>query len=173
MAQVRAGDIVVSVNGRDIVSNEDLSVLMNNAKSGNPIRLTLLRPNEPEPQAFTIEPGQVLDPVIATVVAERRAGSTLERSPLSAFGIESFRISPRIASRLGATHGLLVLDVQPGSDAYRRGLRVEDVIESINEVPAEEVHLETLAGAKEIRLVIVRDMKRSSLVLTSDSSVAP
>jgi S1-C subfamily serine protease len=173
MAQVRAGDIVVRVNGQDIVSNEDLSVLLNNARSGNPISLTLLRPNEPEPQSFTIKPGQVLDPVISTVIAERRAESTLERSPLSALGIEAFRISPRIASRLGATRGLLVLDVQPGSEAYRKGLRNDDVIESINEEPAEQVHVQTLHGAKETRLVIVRDRKRSSLVLASDSSVAP
>jgi membrane-associated protease RseP (regulator of RpoE activity) len=47
-------------------------------------------------------------------------------------GVETIAIKPRVAARLGATGGLLVVYAQPNSVAYAAGLRPGDVIESVN-----------------------------------------
>ena len=50
-------------------------------------------------------------------------------------GIETIALKPRVASRFGSTGGLLVVSVQPSTDAFKAGLRAGDVIESIDGQP--------------------------------------
>jgi S1-C subfamily serine protease len=51
---------------------------------------------------------------------------------LIAQGIETIGLKPRVASRFGASGGLLVVSVQPETAAFKAGLRPGDVIEAID-----------------------------------------
>jgi S1-C subfamily serine protease len=51
---------------------------------------------------------------------------------LYANGLETITLRPRVAARLGSNGGLLVIDVQPATAAYKAGLRPGDLIETIN-----------------------------------------
>jgi S1-C subfamily serine protease len=50
-------------------------------------------------------------------------------------GVETIALKPKVASRFGSTGGLLVVSVQPATDAFKAGLRAGDVIESIDGQP--------------------------------------
>ncbi len=51
---------------------------------------------------------------------------------LISHGIETIALKPRVASRFGASGGLLVVYVQQATAAAKAGLRSGDVIEAIN-----------------------------------------
>jgi C-terminal processing protease CtpA/Prc len=76
-------------------------------------------------------------------------------------------LKPRVASRLGSTGGLLVVSVEPSTDAFKAGLRPGDVIESIDGQPvfsgAAAMTLPQEPG-KASRCVVVRN--REKIVLT-------
>ena len=61
--------------------------------------------------------------------------TAIQPGPLRAEGVEMVAIKPRVASRLGSTGGLLVVSVEPATDAFKAGLRPGDVIESIDGQP--------------------------------------
>ena len=82
-------------------------------------------------------------------------------------GIEAIAIKPRVASRFGASGGLLVVWVQPATPASRAGLKPGDLIEAINgqqiSSTSAPIALSTTPGAKST-FVIVRNKQK--LVLT-------
>jgi len=51
---------------------------------------------------------------------------------LLANGMETIALLPKVAARFGSAGGLLVVYVEPATAAFKAGLRVGDVIESIN-----------------------------------------
>lgn len=153
-SNLRSGDVIVKLN-EDVVKNvEDFSFMLNEAGSGATVNFTVLRRFElaQPPVAVTPTPAplpamqlKTLKPVVVQVKlseslnparwtwreTEIRARSSAT-DPLAAAGIEGIPLSPRAATRLGARSGLLVVFVGPGSAASRAGLRVFDIIESVD-----------------------------------------
>ena len=60
---------------------------------------------------------------------------TVKRGSLMAQGIETIALRPKVAERFGSTGGLLVVYVQPSTEAFKGGLRSGDVIETIDGQP--------------------------------------
>jgi S1-C subfamily serine protease len=169
LGELKPGDVLVNVNDGDIVTNEDLSSILNNIDRDRPVRLKLLRPNVFAPINVTVKLGRSIDPVTATVIAERRALAVRHGGRLSRFGVETFMISERTASRLGSRGGLLVLSVQPGSAGDRAGLRSEDVIESIDGSPAAGFdHTLLPRSTPAIKISLIRDARRLEVLLQPD-----
>jgi S1-C subfamily serine protease len=164
-AKLLPGDVILSVNGEEIRSNEDLSAMLSKSKVNTLISLNLMRPNEARSFAVLLKPTQVVDPVGATIFAEQRAAFDVDGTGFNRLGIETLVISEHLASRLGAKGGLFVLNVQPGGQAYKSGLLGEDVIESVNGEPAGMAGAMTLRRGTEITLTVVRRMNRFNLVV--------
>jgi len=122
-AGVKAGDVIVAVNGEAVRSASVLRNKIGLARVGDSVELELRRKNE------TLS-------VNATLTARQQAraasGSLDPRLDGAVFGaIESD--SPLY----GQTKGVEVLELQAGSRAWRAGLRQGDVITSVNQQPVE------------------------------------
>ena len=95
----------------------------------SPPAFTLFKPLE-----VSVKMGEALNPAGAMRLAEGYAlgNNTPNALPVIARGLETVALSAKAAAQLGAREGFLVVFVEPESAAARAGLRVFDVIESID-----------------------------------------
>jgi S1-C subfamily serine protease len=125
-----------------------------------------------KPLEVSIKLGEAMNPARAMKLAEAYAAvggprSADGQSPFP-LGIELVALSAKAAAHLGAHGGLLVVYIEPESNAARAGLRVFDVIESVNGKPLDKSArpISTLAGdARRITLGIVRDRRKVEVVV--------
>jgi serine protease Do len=141
-AGLKAGDIVVKVNGKDVTSEQTVSFLVANLEPGAKVpievlregskRLTLTatlgkRPSEAELRAQS----QVFDPDSEEPMTPGETDGTIEEK----LGLSVIELTPQIAGQLGAgagTVGVVINAVDPNSDAGRKGLRRGDIILTAN-----------------------------------------
>ena len=131
LAALKAGDVILKVNDEGIRTAEDFTWLLEEAGPSNSVRFTVARPDSRTPEAINVRLSESLDPTLALTLIKRRpaAAGVL---PLIDQGIETIPLKPAVASRLGATTGLLIIYVQPETPAFKAGLQPGDVIESID-----------------------------------------
>jgi serine protease Do len=120
-AGLRAGDIVLAFNGKEVATSSSLPPLVGAAKVGTEAMLTVLREGEtielpvmlselPEEEAFTVAPGQV------------------EQAAADRLGLVVEDLSPEERERVGlADQGVIVESVESGP-AQQGGIRAGDII---------------------------------------------
>ncbi len=141
-AGLRAGDIIVGVNGQEVSSDQTVSFLVANIDPGETVPIEVLRngssvtinttlgkrPSEAElaqqqQESFDPDAEEPMDPnEMDDVIAEK-------------LGLQVRELTPQIARSLGVgedTEGLVIGAVDPNSDAGRKGLRRGDIILSAN-----------------------------------------
>jgi S1-C subfamily serine protease len=128
------------------------------------------QPAGPAPRTFEWKPlevsiklGEAMNPARAMKLAEAYAAVGTNGPAPFTLGIEVVALSAKAASHLGARGGMLVVFIEPESNAARAGLHVFDVIESVNGKPLNQTTrpISTLAGdARQITLGIVRDRQK-------------
>jgi serine protease Do/serine protease DegQ len=117
-AGVKASDVITAIDGRRVSSARDLRNRIGLAPIGTKITLTVIRKNQEKKLTATIDaPAPVIAPV--------------EAMPPGFYGA-AFR-----DARSG--NGVLVTAVEPGSTAWRHGLREGDIIFAVNRRPARSV----------------------------------
>ncbi|MCB2076529.1 MAG: Do family serine endopeptidase, partial [Novosphingobium sp.] len=141
-AGIKAGDVVIRVDGKEVSNDQTLSYLVANVKPGSRIPIELIRngkrltvtatvgsrPSEEELARQSFDPDQEQG-------EDQFAGP--EGSGLSeeSLGLSFIPLTPQIARQLGAGQdatGLVVNAVDPNSDAARKGLRRGDIVMSAN-----------------------------------------
>ena len=144
-AGITAGDVVLTVAGKDVSPQQSLSYIVANTAPGARIPIELIRdgkrmtvnaivgkrPTEEElaQQTFGQEPSQPDDPFNRT---PQRQGEGLAEKAL---GLSVLPLTPQIARQLGVaeeTQGLVINTVDPTSDAGSKGLQRGDVLLSVN-----------------------------------------
>lgn len=127
-AGLRAGDIVLAFNGKQVATSSNLPPMVGAAKVGTEAVLTVLRDGEtlelavllselPEEEAFTVVPGQ------------------LEQAPADRLGLVVADLSADERERMGlGDRGVIVESVESGP-AQRGGIRAGDVIISFDGEP--------------------------------------
>jgi serine protease Do/serine protease DegQ len=113
-AGLREGDVVTAVNGRSIDSAGDLRNVIGLSRAGEKVELDYLRDGDRLVQEVTIRA------VEAEISFTDPASKYLEGATLGESSEDET--------------GVVVLKVEPGSGAWRSGLREQDVILSINRV---------------------------------------
>lgn len=91
-----------------------------------------------KPLEVSVKMGEALNPARSMRLAESLgvgAPSALNRLPSITRGLETVALSPKAAAHFGARGGVLVVFVDPESAAARAGVRVFDVIESVEGKP--------------------------------------
>ncbi len=113
LAGVRIGDVVVSIDGRPVSDSRDLRNAVGLVPVGEELRITLLR--EGREKSLRAKVAQV-----AAGIEAVRAGVPLLEGALLRDQVEG---------------GVLVGEVEPGSRAWRLGLRPADLIRGVNRRP--------------------------------------
>ncbi|MBC7929303.1 MAG: hypothetical protein H7Z38_01950 [Rubrivivax sp.] len=177
------GRFAPRVGARDVRSVEDLSFTLNEAGVGSTIDFTVWRALEPSPLTLSVHLKGARNPALATAIAEESGGDAATPQPkhrrsasLQGFGLQVIGLTARIASRLGAKGGLLVVAVRPESLAAACGLRAGDVIENVHGAAFALRDLNrTLSarGAQPASLGIVREGSRLTLSLPHSAGVEP
>ncbi|HEY0957984.1 MAG TPA: Do family serine endopeptidase [Novosphingobium sp.] len=145
-AGLRAGDVVVRVDGKEVTRDQTLSYIVANVQPGKRIPIELIRngkrmtvtatvgkrPSEEElaRQSFDADP-QADGPDDFNRPPQKQGQGLSEQS----LGLSVLPLTPTIARQLGvpdSTQGLVVNAVDPSSDAGSKGLQRGDILLSAN-----------------------------------------
>ncbi len=135
-AGIQPGDIVVSIDGQAVTSEQTLSFLVANTAPGTRIAIELIRNGErrtvnatvgKRPSEEELQQQQTFDPDAEQEMNPAETDGVIEEK----IGLQVIPLTEQIARQLGAdadTVGLVVNAVDPNSDASRKGLRRGDII---------------------------------------------
>lgn len=135
LAKLKPGDVILTVNNGYIRNAQEFSWLLDEASPERPVHFTVARPEKEAAEAMEITLRESPDPFFPRRTFERQIKRAVVRGSLLGEGIESVPLKPQAASHFGSVGGLLVISVQPATDAFKAGLRPGDVIESIDGQP--------------------------------------
>jgi len=144
-AGIEPGDVVISVNGKDVTPDQTLSFLVANVKPGTTIPVTLIRDGKQR----TIKLKVGTRPSAEEIAQSQMFGDDGEEDEMNApldqeeflaekLGLGVVPITPTIARQLGVgadTTGLAIAAVDQNSDAARKGIQRRDIILSANYQP--------------------------------------
>lgn len=147
-AGLKAGDIVRKVNGQEITSSGDLSVLVGEMTPGAKITLDIWRQGKPE--QLTAALGNANDKTAKLAAADQKGAH-------EKLGLELRPLTPQERSESGDKRGLLIEDVS--GPAARAGVQPGDVLLAVNGTPAtsvEQIRELTAKSGKSVALLIQR-----------------
>ena len=140
-AGIRAGDIVLSVNRREVTPDQTLSFLVANLEPGTSVPIELIRDGQRRtvnatigrrPSADELRQQQMFEgDETEEMLPDEGDGTVVEER----LGLQVVPMTPAIARQLGLgadVQGLAIAGVDQNSDAARKGLTRGDVIISAN-----------------------------------------
>lgn len=139
-AGIRAGDVVVEVNGEEVTPDQTLSFLVANIDPGDTVPVELYRDGErrrvnvtvtKRPSEEELAQQQLFDPNADPEMPEGTEGGAIQEN----LGLQVIELTPQIRRQLGVsqdTPGVVVAAVDPNSDAARKGLQRGDIVLSAN-----------------------------------------
>ncbi len=143
-AGLRAGDVIVSVNGQTVTSDQTVSFLVANISPGETIPITVLRNGERiavnatlgrrPSEAALAEQQRTFDPDSDEPMDPEQSDEMIAEK----LGLQVLELNAQIRSQLGVaedTVGLVIGAVDPNSDAARKGLRRAEIILEANYEP--------------------------------------
>jgi serine protease Do len=132
-AGIRPKDIIVEVNGQKVETSRQLTSLVAAIPVGQGVKIKVIR--DGQPKTFNVKIAKRDD----TKVAAR--GETPEKREDQLLGLRVSALTPEMAQRFNIreTAGVIVIDVQSGSQAEEAGMRVGDIIKEINRQSIESV----------------------------------
>lgn len=138
-AGIRQGDVIVKVGGKDVTPDQTLSYLAANLRPGTRVPVELLRDGKTVTVQLTVgkRPSEEQLAGFDPDADEGAPGGNTEQNVAStaSLGINVAALTPQIARSIGvdpATKGVVVVGVDPSSDAAQKQVRRGDVIVSIN-----------------------------------------
>jgi S1-C subfamily serine protease len=130
---LQIGDIITSINGQKIQSNEDVRNIVGLARTNDKIHLVALREGKPLP---------------FEVVTQSSARNMMQQQMNNPyfFGTE-LKVASVYRPPLGEIEGIQITKIDPYSAAMVAGLAPGDIIISVNKVPVKTIH-DLIAAAK-------------------------
>ncbi|MEO0062566.1 MAG: hypothetical protein RLZZ08_1126 [Pseudomonadota bacterium] len=144
-AGLKAGDVVLKVNGKDVNPDQTLSFLVANIMPGTRVPLDIIRdgkrqtipvvvgrrPSEDELAAQTFDPDSG-NPIEKAPQKDNNSGSSVITQAL---GLQVVPLTPQLARQFGmadGTRGVVVATVDPNADAGQKGVQRGTVILGVN-----------------------------------------
>jgi serine protease Do len=131
-AGIKPKDIIVEVNGQKVDTTRQLTSLVAGIPVGQSAKVKVIR--DGQPKTFTVKIAKRDDAKVAS------RGETPEKRD-DQLGLRVSALTPEIAQRFNIREasGVIVIDVQGGSQADEAGMRVGDIIKEINRQTIESV----------------------------------
>ncbi|MBA16202.1 MAG: protease [Sphingomonas sp.] len=148
-AGLKAGDLILKVNGKDVTPDQTLSYLVANIQPGTRVPVELIRDGDRKTVQVTLG-NRPSEEELAGFDPNEESAPPVDQSPEAAaasLGVLVRPLTPQIARSVGidpATEGVVVLRVDPSSQAGQKGIQRGDVISSANRQPVKTA--EDLAG---------------------------
>ena len=133
-AGVRAGDVIIKVDGQDVDDTTDLIRRISNYKPGSKARLTVWRANAEKTLTVTLQERHM-------ETAQAENGQEAPGEQPQELGLSLRPVRPEEAAQLGmdSAVGLLVTNIQPQTPADKAALQPGDVILTVNQKPVNNV----------------------------------
>ena len=131
VAGIQPGDLIVDFDGQTIGTVQDLSRLVKKTKPGSDVAINVVRGNESISLNTRIKVLAGAD----TEMKNSEKDMAENGSTNAQFGVTFAELNSDLRSRFGIDEnvaGVIILDVIPDSPADKSGLRMGDVIKSIN-----------------------------------------
>jgi serine protease Do len=121
-AGLKAGDVIIEVNGKKIKDSHELLMIIADFRVGEKVDVKVLR--EGQEKTFHV------------AIGERKEREIAAASSGGNFGMTVQEITPEIAKYLGIAikSGVVVVEITDGSPAEEAGIRPQDVILQVNKV---------------------------------------
>ena len=152
-AGVTAGDVITAVDGKDVASPKELARIIGGVAPGKAVEITLWRNGKSE--VVKVDLGELPG-------AEKQAAlGDEDKAPAQTDTLADLGLTVTPADD---GKGLVVTDVDPGSDAAERGIEAGDVITSVNSIEvsgaqdvAKAMEDAAKAGRKAVLVQVTRD----------------
>lgn len=161
-AGMKAGDVIVGYQGKEINNANDLPFLVAGTPVGKTVSLEVLRDKKETTLPVTIE----------KMKEEEVAAATTEKGDL---GLTVEQITPAVAESLGldSTRGVVITAVAPDSVGDEAGLQAGDIIREINRKPIRDVSdyrkaVESTAQSKSVLFLVQRQDNTMFLALRKE-----
>ncbi|MBT0666495.1 DegQ family serine endoprotease [Geobacter pelophilus] len=119
---IKTGDIIVSFDGKNVKTSNDLPLLVSETPVGKTTPVTVIRENKEVKLSIKVE----------ELTEEKIAAQS--SAPVQSFGMKVDNITPQWRQQFGTTEktGVLVVGVEQGSLADEAGIKRGDVIKEVN-----------------------------------------
>ena len=161
-AGIKAGDVIVGYQGKEINNANDLPFLVASTPVGQTVSLEVLRDKSERTFPVTIE----------KMAEEEVVASTGEKGDL---GLTVEQITPEVAESLGleTTQGVVITAVAPNSLADEAGLQPGDIIREINRKPIHNLSdfrksMQSAAQGKSVLFLVQRQDNTIFLALRTE-----
>jgi serine protease Do len=173
------GDVVLSVNGKDVTVDQSLSYIIANLAPGTRVPIVVLRDGKKMTLTATVGRRPPEDQLAQQYFDPNSKDNNATPSPPGdtgsgvlekALGIRAIPLTPQIAGQLGLSQtvkGLVVTDVDPNSDAGQKGMDRGTVIFSANGQPV------TTAAQLEAAVKSAQAAGRPAILLRAQARGAP
>lgn len=128
-AGLKAGDVIVSFNGQDIIDSDDIRNAVGFVERGTRASITYLRDGKRYTTKIKVEKAPDTPDAVDEEESEENVG---EPAVLEAFDGAKIRNIPSELDPDGGDDGVLISRVRNGSDAWEAGLRRGDIIRSVD-----------------------------------------
>jgi serine protease Do len=171
-AGLKQGDVVVRVGGKDVTPDQTLSYLVANATPGSRVPIEVIRDGKRQTLTALVGTRPSEESLAGLVGGDDDDGlpengpQTGQQASASAIGLGVQPLTPALARNMGldpSVQGVVVVAVDPSSDAASKGLQRGDVILSANRAPtrnaadlATAIAAAKAAGRDQIALLVQR-----------------
>jgi periplasmic serine protease, Do/DeqQ family len=142
-AGIQAGDVILKVDGKEVTRDQTLSFLVANTDPGKRIPIELIRNGRKMSVTATVAKRPSEDELQQSFNTENESDDAFNNPPAeqgqgvveNALGLSVTPLTPQIARQLGAadsTRGVVVVAVDPNSDAGQKGFSRGFIILSAN-----------------------------------------
>ena len=157
-----AGDVILSVDGVAVDDPSAFNFRLATKPIGQSTQLERLRGGASETIAFTVEPAPAAgEDMLATITGNSRFAGTSVR-----------QLDAALAEAKGLPYdarGVIVTAIEPGSPAEQMGLRVDDVILALNDIPMDTAGAFSQTASQRVRtwqIILQRDGRVSRSIVS-------
>ncbi|KQX43117.1 serine protease [Devosia sp. Root436] len=157
-----AGDVILSVDGVAVDDPSAFNFRLATKPIGQSTNLERLRSGATEVISFTVEPAPVAgDDMLATITGRSRfAGASVRQLDAALAEAKDLPYDAK---------GVIVTAIEPGSPAEAMGLRVDDIILALNDIPMDTAGAFADTASKSVRtwqIILQRDGRVSRSIVS-------